>query len=94
MLAALRRRDELEEVLGALKAPTPWADAARAYAAGDLPGAVAILDRMEALPEAAYVRLKSGSEPEVRRALEFYRSVGAARYVAEGEAMLATSRSA
>ncbi len=31
---------------------------------------------------------------EVRRALEFYRSVGATRYVAEGEAMLATSRSA
>ena len=84
VLAALRRRDELEEVLGALKAPTPWADAARAYAAGDLPGAVAILDRMEALPEAAYVRLKSGNEPEVRRALEFYRSVGAARYCGRG----------
>ena len=46
------------------------------------------------MPEAAYVRLKSGTEREVRRALEFYRSVSATRYVAEGEAMLATSRTA
>ena len=46
------------------------------------------------MPEAAYVRLKSGIELEVRRALEFYRSVGATRYLDEGESMPATSRSA
>jgi hypothetical protein len=44
---------------------------------------------MGAVPEAAYVRLKSGVESEVRRALEFYRSVGATRYLNEGEALLA-----
>jgi class 3 adenylate cyclase/tetratricopeptide (TPR) repeat protein len=93
-LVPLGRAGELDVVLAALRMQTPWGDAARAYAVGDLPGAAAVLDSMEAVPEAAYVRLKSGLEPEVRRALEFYRSVAAARYVAEGEAMLATSRSA
>jgi class 3 adenylate cyclase/tetratricopeptide (TPR) repeat protein len=93
-LVPLGRARELEEVLAEVRVQTPWADAARACAAGDLSGAAAVLDSIEALPEAAYVRLKSGLESEVRRALEFYRSVGAARYAAEGEAMLATSRSA
>ena len=45
-------------------------------------------------PDEAYVRLRSGNDADVRRALEFYRSVGATRYLDEGESMLPTSRSA
>ena len=40
------------------------------------------------------MRLRSGTDADVRLALEFYRSVGATRYLDEGESMLATSRSA
>jgi hypothetical protein len=39
----------------------------------------------------AFFRLKSGTEPDVRAALEFYRGVRATRYVREGEALLAAS---
>jgi len=39
-------------------------------------------------------RLRAGDEENVRRALEFYRSVDATAYVREAEAALATSRSA
>ncbi|MBA3716651.1 MAG: AAA family ATPase [Actinobacteria bacterium] len=88
-LVPLGRGQELEEALARVKAPTPWADAARAYASGDFATAAEVLAGIGAVPEAAYVRLRSGVEPEVRLALEFYRSVGAVRYVREGEAMLA-----
>jgi hypothetical protein len=39
----------------------------------------------------AYARLRSGRDHEVRRALEFYRSVGATRFIEQGESMLAAS---
>jgi tetratricopeptide (TPR) repeat protein len=93
-LVPLGRVEQVEEVLAAVPPLTLWGTAARAYAAGDLPAAAQTLDDMEAVPEAAYVRLKSGVEEEVRRALEFYRPVGATRYLQEAERLLATSRSA
>ena len=37
------------------------------------------------------MRLQSGIDSEVRKAIDFYRSVGATRYVREGEAMLAAT---
>jgi len=43
------------------------------------------------LPDEADARLRSGIQSEVRRALEFYLSVGATRYIREGEALLAAS---
>ena len=39
----------------------------------------------------AFFRLQSGAEEDVRKALEFYRGVGATRYVQEAEALLAVS---
>ena len=93
-LVRLGRAHELEQALADIRAPTPWADAARAYAAGKLVDAAEVLDGIGTVSEVAYVRLKSGIESEVQRALEFYRSVGATRYLDEGQSMLATSRSA
>jgi class 3 adenylate cyclase/tetratricopeptide (TPR) repeat protein len=87
-LVPLGRESELEEALRSLPVSTPWADAARAYVAGDFSAAAEVLAGIDARPEAAYVRLKSGIEPEVRRALDFYRSVAATRYLNEGEALL------
>jgi hypothetical protein len=37
----------------------------------------------------AFFRLQTGAERDVRIALEFYRRVGATRYVREGESQLA-----
>jgi tetratricopeptide (TPR) repeat protein len=88
-LVPLGRAGELAGVLAGVQTETAWGEAASAYASGDHPAAAEVLDRAGALPEAAYVRLRSGSDAEVRRALDFYRSVGAARYVSEGERLLA-----
>ena len=39
----------------------------------------------------AYARLRSGEPQQVERALDFFRSVGATRYIREAEALLAAS---
>jgi predicted DNA-binding protein len=39
----------------------------------------------------AFYRLQTGIERDVRQALDFYRAVGATRYLREGEALLAAS---
>jgi len=92
--AALGRPAELFEALDLLRISTPWAEAARAYASGDFSAAAAILSEIGSKPDAAYARMRSGVPAGVNAALEFYRSVGASRYVRECESLLATSRSA
>jgi tetratricopeptide (TPR) repeat protein len=69
--------------------PSPWSAAALAIASGSAAEAARILAHAGAVSDAAYARLRSADESEVRRALDFYRSVGAARFVREGEALLA-----
>ncbi len=71
--------------------PSVWTEAGVAIASGDLAGAAERFAAMGARTYEAYARLSSGIEAQVRRALEFYRSVGATRYVQEGEAMLAAT---
>ena len=93
-LVPLGRGAELEEGLGRIKARSQWAEAARAYVSEDFTAAADILAEIGSKPDEAYARLRSGNEADVRRALDFYRSVGATRYLDEGESMLATSRSA
>jgi hypothetical protein len=70
---------------------TPWIEAARAIAGGDPLRAAAIYAQIGALPEEAYARLQSGNTTEVERALRFYRSVQATRYIHECEQLLAAS---
>jgi len=79
----------LDGVLDRVPIPTLWADAARAHAAGDFVAAAELCAQMGAKPHEAYSRLCSGDQRQVQRALEFYRSVGATRYIREGEALLA-----
>jgi len=93
-LVPLGRGNELEEGLGRIKARSQWAEAARAYVSAEFTTAAEILAGIGSKPDEAYARLRSGSDADVRRALEFYRSVGATRYLDEGESMPATSRSA
>jgi ATP/maltotriose-dependent transcriptional regulator MalT len=93
-LVPLGRGPELEGGLGRIKARSQWAEAARAYVSRDFTTAADILTGIGSKPDEAYARLRSRNDTDVRRALEFYRSVGATRYLDEGESILATSRSA
>jgi hypothetical protein len=79
-----------------------WLRAAVAYAEGELVHAAEILSGIGTLPEEARTRLEAAAqlvsagrraeaEPELQQALAAWRSVGAAAYVREGEALLAAS---
>jgi tetratricopeptide (TPR) repeat protein len=97
---ALGKERELTEVL-----PTddvPWVHAARSFAAGNLGAAADVCGAMGAVTEEARDRLwlagalieqnrRSEADVELRRALAFYRSVGATRYIREAEGLLAAS---
>ena len=99
-LSALGRGAELIEVLP--NSDVPWVQAAVAFAGGDLRQAADVCGTMGALTEEARDRLwlaqalieqgrRSEADVELQRALSFYRSVGATRYIREGEALLAVS---
>jgi class 3 adenylate cyclase len=81
---------------------TPWDDAADAVLAGRWADAADTYDLMGARPFAALAALRaaeayvgqgrrSEADEQLARALGFWRSVGAKRYVREGEALLAAS---
>ena len=90
-LVGLGRDDDLASGTYSSSGPSAWLDAARALVSGDYVGAAHIYAGIGSVPDEAYARLRSGIDLEVRRALEFYRSVGATRYIREGEALLAAS---
>jgi class 3 adenylate cyclase len=70
---------------------TPWIEAA-CLIAGDQPlRAADTLGEMGALPEEAFTRMRSGQPEQAERALAFYRSVGATRYIHECEQLLAAT---
>jgi hypothetical protein len=75
---------------------------ARAVAADDLSGAADVFDDIGASTFVAFYRLRAAerllaegrraeADVQLAPALPFYRSVGATRYVREGEALLAAS---
>ena len=80
----------------------PWVRAGIAFADGNPVQAADICAEIGALTQEAYARLaaacllveqgrRAEADEQLHRALGFYRSVGAARYVREGEALLAAS---
>ena len=98
-LGELRRRGDLQP---ARTPPTRWLRAARAYLAGDFQDAAARYAQIGSQPDEAYSRLRAAEslitaghradgERELRRAVAFYREVGATRYIGEAEALLAAS---
>jgi class 3 adenylate cyclase/tetratricopeptide (TPR) repeat protein len=99
-LTALGRGAELIEALP--DSDVPWVEAARSFAAGDVRRAADVCSSMGALTEEARDRLwlagalvkqhrRAEADVELQRALTFYRSVGATRYIREGEALFAAS---
>jgi hypothetical protein len=102
VLPLLGREGELLEGAAETRNHTPWLEAAVACVSGDLRGAADLYAGMGALPEEAYARLRAAevfvqegrraeADAELKRALPFWRSVGATAYVREGEVLLAAS---
>jgi class 3 adenylate cyclase len=86
----LGRQGDFLVVADAARA-TRWLEAARAFARGDWRDAAELFSEIGSRPNEAYARLAAADEANVRRALEFYRSVGASFYVARAEALLPAS---
>jgi class 3 adenylate cyclase/tetratricopeptide (TPR) repeat protein len=80
----------------------PWLQAAAAVARGELDSAADQLAELRCPPLESYVRLRAAerlvaegrrveADAQLQRALAFWRSVGATRYIREGEALLAAT---
>jgi hypothetical protein len=98
----LGRAPELVEVIESEPFKSPWLRASLAAASRDFRASADLFEGMGIVSHEAFFRLraaeqfvKEGRRPEadeqLRRALGFYRSVAATRYVREGEALLAAS---
>jgi class 3 adenylate cyclase/tetratricopeptide (TPR) repeat protein len=99
VLPQLDRQREFLDVV-ARAAMTPWRPAAEAYVSGDFLGAAEEYHQIGAGPHEAHARLRAAeallregrraeADPELQRALAFWRTAGATAYVREGEALLA-----
>ena len=97
----LDRRDEMRAVLPT-PLHTPWLRAAKAVLDGDFRQAAVIFDSIGDTVSAAIARLRNAAEllntghradadQPLQEALAFFRSVGAKRFVREGEALLDAS---
>jgi hypothetical protein len=98
----LGRGDEVLEALSREPLETSWLEAGRAAAVGDFGRTADILGEIGTPSREAFFRLRRAeqlvaegrraeADEQLHRALAFYRSVGATRYIREGEALLAAS---
>jgi class 3 adenylate cyclase/tetratricopeptide (TPR) repeat protein len=94
----LGRADELVEPLRP-KLHSLWAKAAQAIVEGEFPRAADICAEIGSKPDEAYARLRAAqsmfaegrqeeAEEQLQRAVDFYRSVGAIRYLREAESLI------
>lgn len=102
VLRTTGRADAARAALATLPYRTPWLDANRSVLDGDFAAAADVLDEIGALPAKAFCELRAAEElvadgrraeadRYLHRALGFWRSVGATRYIREGEALLAAT---
>jgi class 3 adenylate cyclase/tetratricopeptide (TPR) repeat protein len=102
ILASLGRSAELLEPIERATVPSPWTEAAAAVTRGDWPRAASLYAEIGHLPIEAYTRLRAAeqlvtesrrveADEQLQKALSFFRSVRAARYVNEGETLLAAT---
>jgi class 3 adenylate cyclase/tetratricopeptide (TPR) repeat protein len=85
----LGRVEDAKDVVGVCRAPR-WAAVGRAILASDPATAADLLNEIGHLPAEAYAHLRAGGD-HLQRALSFYRSVGATRYIRQAESQLAAS---
>jgi tetratricopeptide (TPR) repeat protein len=102
VLTALGRSEDLLEATERATIRTRWIDAASALASGDYLRAADMYAEMGTRANEAFTRLRAAAQlvdagrraqadEQLQRALAFYRSVGATRYIREGEALLAAT---
>jgi class 3 adenylate cyclase/tetratricopeptide (TPR) repeat protein len=102
LFRGLGREEEFLRVIAEVPGPTPWHEAARRYASGDLVGAAETYAVIGTLPEEVYSRLKAaeqfvaagdraGADAQLGLALPVFAQLGATAWTAEGEALLAES---
>ncbi len=100
-LVALGRGDELA-LAPLADGPSAWEEAAGAIVSGDFARAADLCAEIGVLPDEAYARLRAAevlvadgrraeADAQLEKALAFWVSVGATRYIGEGEALLAES---
>jgi class 3 adenylate cyclase/tetratricopeptide (TPR) repeat protein len=96
-----RGREFLDRAL-TFGASTRWLEAATLWAEGELERAAHVLGEIGSLPDEALARLRAAellaaagrraeADQQLQRSLAFFRSVGATRYIREGETLLAAS---
>jgi len=102
VVVATGRTDEFMNAVGRVRFPGPWIDAAVAFVDGELNRAAEIYAKIGTRPDEAYARLRAAeqlvvegrraeADEHLQKALTFYRSVGATRYIQEGEALFAAA---
>jgi class 3 adenylate cyclase/tetratricopeptide (TPR) repeat protein len=102
VLRELGREDELLGRAASVESPTPWLCGATAIARGDLEHAADVYLEIGNLPNEVLCRLRAAeklvgesrraeADAQLAKALAFWRSVGATRYIREGETLLAAS---
>jgi hypothetical protein len=102
VLADLERSKELTERLEKEAIRTPYTDAAESLTRGDYERAADRYASVGARPNEAYTRLRAAAqhmdagrraeaEVQLSMALEFWQTVGAARYVRQGETVASSS---
>jgi tetratricopeptide (TPR) repeat protein len=95
-------REALSELVAKVEVQTPWHDVMRAYLASDFVAASELLFEIGDEVEEAGARLRAAehlvaagrrteADEQLQKALAFWRSVGATRYIREGEALLAAA---
>jgi class 3 adenylate cyclase len=93
----LGRNEEFLDATSEIEQVTPWLASARAYAADDIVRAI-VLSESLSVPDSEWIRLRAAArlnereaQPEIERALNFWRAVRATRYIREGESFLAAT---
>jgi class 3 adenylate cyclase/tetratricopeptide (TPR) repeat protein len=90
--------DELDRLLAGQKRQTAWVVVTRMVLSGDYVAAAELFGQMPTLPHEAYARLRAAQklvaegrdiegDEQLDRAVDFFRSVGATRYLREAEAI-------
>ena len=99
---SLGRESEFRDVVEGEEYKSPWLRAALAVASRDFPAAADIYGEMGVVVHEAFFRQRAAeqlvaegrraeADEQLRPTLAFYRSVGATRYVREGEALMAAT---
>ena len=83
--------DSLAPALATSQSAPLWEDVKTAILDGRYAEAASTLSEIGDVTDEAYARLLTAEPSHVERALAFYRSVGATRYIRQAEALLAAT---